>query len=89
MPPHGPHSLVGRLVNPLVPNEGGGEAEGRAAAAALVGLFAGVHDVVLDQVGVVVEGLVVLEARVRAHPGVCALVQCELRALAEGLTHLA
>lgn len=70
--------FVGHFVNHLVPNEGGGEAEGHAAAAAFVGLFPTVHDVVLDQVGMVVEGLVVLGAHVRVHPGVCVPVQHEL-----------
>uniref|UniRef100_A0A3Q1MPS6 G-protein coupled receptors family 1 profile domain-containing protein n=2 Tax=Bos taurus TaxID=9913 RepID=A0A3Q1MPS6_BOVIN len=41
--------LLARGVGLPVPDERGGEAEGLAAAAALVGLLAGVHDVVLDQ----------------------------------------
>lgn len=85
MPPHGPQLLVGHLVDPLVPN--GEETEGHAAATAVVGLFPGVHDVVLDQVGVVVEGPI-LGARIWVHPSVYVLVQRELGALAEGLTAL-
>lgn len=73
MPPHGPHCLSGILSTIWCQMKGGGEADGHAAAAAFVGLFPTVHDVVLDQVGMVVEGLVVLGAHVRAPPRcVCA-----------------
>lgn len=79
---------MGRLVGVylLMPNEGR-EAEGLAAAAALVWPQPGVHNVVLDQVGAVAvaEGLAALRAHVGPLPGVRALVQRERRALAEGL----
>lgn len=79
---------MGRLVGVylLMPNEGR-EAEGLAAAAALVWPQPGVHSVVLDQVGAVAvaEGLAALRAHVGPLPGVRALVQRERRALAEGL----
>ena len=68
-----PHLLIG--VHPLVSNEGGGEAEGLAAATALVRLLPGVHDVVLDQVRAIAEGLAAVGARVGPLAGVRAPVQ--------------
>ena len=62
-------------MHPLVSDERGGEAEGLAAAAALVGLLPSVHDVVLDQVGAVAEGLATLRARVGPLARVCPPVQ--------------